>query len=289
MRKSWLTAASVLAAAAVEGQSAQAQNFTTTPATSPSPPSNPLPFGDVRIGTTSSSPLSVMNSTKLDSGSIAATTAPFSGGNISFSSLATKAVTSTSFTFSPTDHVSSTDSVDITAAATSGKTTTMQTNTLALTGTGVGPTYSSTPAAGSTIDFGNVAPGAMVVEDLKITNASTDPGGALTGLTLLTDVLTPGGVGFTLGNSLPGTPLAEGDTFDLKIDFSSLTPGPETADLKITTDQGAALKASGATFDYTLKADVVAAAVPEPASIGLLASGLAGLAAVGLRRRRRPR
>jgi hypothetical protein len=198
------------------------------------------------------------------------------------------AVTNTSFTFSPTDGVSSTDPVNITAAVTMGKTTTTQTNTLTLTGTGVGPMYKSSPAVG-TIDFGNVAPGAMVVEDLHITNASTDAVEALTGLTLLTDLLTPGTVGFSLGNSLPGTPLpSQGGAFDLTIDFSSLTLGPEMATLAITTDQGAALGSPGDVFDYTLKANVQAVvATPEPASIGLLASGLAGAAAaVGLRRRR---
>jgi hypothetical protein len=233
--------------------------------------------------------LSVTNSAKLGSGSIDAATAPFSGGGGAFD-LGNGAVNSTSFVFSPTSHGAAIpDTIGINAVSTNGKTT--QSTTLALTGTGVGPLYQSTPAPGP-IDFGNITPGESWVHDLMISNTSTDSGGpTLTGLTLLAAGLTPGGTGFSLGNSLPSTPLEEGNTFDLKIDFTALSMlGLETADLKITTDQGAPTGLGGAggdTFDYTLKATVVAAAVPEPASLGLLASGLAGAAAaVGLRRRR---
>ena len=286
MRKSWLTAASVLAAATVEGHQAQAQLFTTNPSTP-----GTAPFGDVRIGTTSSpQSLTVTNAAKLGSGTIDAATAPFSGGGVGLN-LGNNKITTTSFVFSPTSHGAATpDAIGINASNPNGMTT--QSNTLTLTGTGVWPIYSSSPGVG-TIDIGTVMPGESVVEELLISNTSSDPGAAtLTGLTLLTADLTPTGIGFSLGNSLPGTPLNEGNTFDLKIDFSSLTLGPETADLTITTDQGApsGLGGSGGqSFDYKLKVDVVAAAVPEPASIGLLASGLAGAAAVGLRRRRRPR
>jgi hypothetical protein len=282
MRKSWLTAASVLAAATVEGHPAEAQLFT------PSPTS--IPFGDVRVGTssggTSSESFTVKNSSAIDSGTIDAATAPFSGASVSLGTKNNAVTTSSFYAFSPTVSGTASDPIGISAS----KGTTTQNATVTLTGLGVGPQYQSAPAAGSTIDFGNVAPGVSEVEDLLISNASTDAGGpTLTGLTLLTAALTPGGVGFSLGNSLPVAPLNEGGTFDLKIDFSSLTLGPETADLKITTDQNAALGKSGAIFDYTLKVDVVAAAVPEPASIGLLASGLAGAAGVGLMRRRRSR
>jgi hypothetical protein len=280
MRKSWLTAASVLAAATVEGQSAQAQLFT--------PSTTSLPFGNVRTGTSSGSQsFTVMNDSALDSGSIDVATTPFSGGPFPLSTK-NNDVTTASYVFSPTVAGAANDPIGISAT----KKTTTQTATVNLSGTGVGPVYSSSPTAGSTIDFGNITPGESGVHDLMISNTSTDSGGpTLTGLTLLAAGLTPGGTGFSLGNSLPSTPLEEGNTFDLKIDFTALSMlGLETADLKITTDQGAPTGLGGAggdTFDYTLKATVVAAAVPEPASLGLLASGLAGAAAaVGLRRRR---
>jgi hypothetical protein len=280
MQKSWLTAASVLAAATVEGHQADAQLFTTS--------TSLVPFGDVRVGTSSGSQsFTVMNSSGIDSGSIDAATAPFSGASVPLDTK-NNAVTTASYVFNPTVAGTASDPIGISAT----KKTTTQTATVTLTGLGVGPQYQSAPAAGSTIDFGNITQGVPGVEDLLISNASTDPGGpTLTGLTLLTAGLT-GAAGFTLGNFMPGTVLDEGNTFDLKIDFLSAVLGPETADLKITTDQGAPTGlggSGGATFDYTLKVNVVAAAVPEPASIGLLASGLAGAAAVGLRRRRRPR
>jgi len=282
MRKSWLTAASVLAAATVEGHQAEAQLFT--------PSTSSVAFDNVRVGTPSGSQsFTVTNDSNLDSGSIDAGTAPFSGASVPLLTGNNKVTTSSSYVFNPTVAGSATDPIGINAMVTKGKNTTTQTATVTLTGTGVGPVYSSSPTAGSTIDFGNISPGGTEVEDLLISNASSDPGGpTLTGLTLLTAGLT-GAAGFTLANFLPGTVLNEGSpAFDLKIDFSSLTLGPETADLKITTDQGAALGESGTVFDYTLKANVQALApVPEPASIGLLASGLAGAAAVGLRRRRR--
>jgi hypothetical protein len=276
VRKSWFTAASVLAAATVEGHLAEAQIFTSSPTS--------IDFGDVRIGT-SSSGQAISATTQvgnLTSGQIGAAAAPFSGGPVNLSTKNNTTVSAT-YVFSPTGAGAASDLIGISAMAKNGNT---QMATVPLSGTGVGPQYVSIPAAGTTIDFGNVAPGATAVEDLSISNASTDPGGpTLTDLTLLTADL-KGAAGFALANFTPNTVLPEGSAFDLKIGFSSSTLGVETADLKITTDQGAALGQPSAIFDYTLTADVVATPVPEPASIGLLASGLAAAAGVGLRRRR---
>jgi hypothetical protein len=273
MRKSWLTAASALAAIAVEAPAVDATTLFTNP--------NALNFGDVRIGTTSSENASFDLKSTVTSGAIDAATAPFSGGPYSFSGSAKTTVTR-SFSFTPTVSGAASDSVGI-SAKNSSKVS--QTGSLTLKGTGVGPQYQSIPAPGATIDFGKLAPGASGVEDLLISNVSTDAGKpALTGLTLVESTL-GGSLDFSLGNFSAGSVLHKGDSFDLKIDFSSLTPGIETGTLELVTDQDAAFGGIGQIFEYSLSADVVAPA-PEPASLGLFGSALAGLGIVLHRRRR---
>jgi hypothetical protein len=272
MRKSWLTAASALAAVATEAPAANASLFNNP---------NPVQFGDVRIGTTASETFSLKINQPVTSGHIDAATAPFSGGPFAFSSTG-KAIFSNSFSFTPTASGAASESVGIGAVDLNTKTT--QSGSLTLKGTGVGPQYQSIPAPGATIDFGKLAPGANGVEDLLISNVSTDAGNtALTGLTLVQSGLT--GSNFSLANFSAGSILHKGDSFDLKIDFSSLTPGIEAGTLEIVTDQDAAFGGIGQIFEYSLTADVVAPA-PEPASLGLVGSALAGLGIV-LRRRRR--
>ena len=272
MRKSWLTAASAFASAvAAQGHSAELY----------SPPS-PVQFGDVRVGTSASASASVVILEPIDSGQIAAATAPFSGGPVSMVTT-TKTELTPTYGFTPTTSGSATENLNISAINLNLKIE--QPGTLTLSGTGVGPLYQSTPAPGGTINFGTVAQGTTGVKDLLVSNGSTDPGApALTGLTLLTAGVT-GGVGFTLANFTAGTILNEGNMFDLKIDFSSLTSGPESATLAIQTDQGAALGTAGAVFDYTLTANVAPA--PEPSALAALAGlgAYAGFAAIRRRRR----
>lgn len=272
MKKSWLTIASALTAATVEASVADAALFTNP---------SPVNFGDVRIGTTTTGDLSLKLQDTVISGTIDAAAAPFSGGPFSFSGNSKTTVTKT-FSFSPTVSGAASDSVGIVAR---GNNKTTQSGSVTLKGTGVGPEFQSTPMPGATIDFGKLAPGAEGVENLAISNVSTDPGSpSLTGLTLLESTQI-GGPDFSLADFSAGTVLHKGDTVDLKIDFSSLTPGIETATLEFVTDQGAAFGSAGQVFDYTLTADVVSPA-PEPASLGLFGTALAGLGVALYRRKK---
>jgi len=142
------------------------------------------------------------------------------------------------------------------------------------------------------IDLGVIKLGDAGTTDLKISNLSTDPNFGspeLTDLSLLgTTVDQAGQPGFSLGNFVPDTVLGESDSVTLKIDFSAIELGLQTADLMIATDQNSAFGQIGATFDYRLTADVVP--VPEPRTWEMLLLGfsLVGLQYGAIRRRPAP-
>jgi PEP-CTERM motif-containing protein len=186
----------------------------------------------------------------------------------------------------------------LTIALTNGNsngTNTPTVSTVTLTGTGVGPTYESkingttfsnstnvghnTIAAG-TISAGTSKAGATATTTITVSNISTDPGAAsLTDLTLESFALSGtnaadfGIVSFALST------IAENTSVTVTLDFSGPTVGNYNADLALTTDEGASLGAVGAVFNY-----VLAANVPEPATVLTFGVGLAGL---GWARRRR--
>jgi hypothetical protein len=186
----------------------------------------------------------------------------------------------------------------LTIALTNGNsngTNTPTVGTVTLTGTGVGPTYESkinattfsnstnvghnTIAAG-TISTGTSKAGATATTTITVSNISTDPGAAsLTDLTLESFALSGtnaadfGIVSFALST------IAENAAVTVTLDFSGPTVGNYNADLALTTDEGASLGAVGAVFNY-----VLAANVPEPATVLTFGVGLAGL---GWARRRR--
>ena len=74
MRKSWRTAASALAAVAVEAPPASAQLFS-APGTED--------FGDTLVGSSSSKTFNITVLSTITSGSVSAAAAPFSGGPVS--------------------------------------------------------------------------------------------------------------------------------------------------------------------------------------------------------------
>jgi len=253
--------------------------------------------GDVRIGTTGQAsvviantgngnlsgagPVSNLNGTV---GSVSTNRFNGPGGNFSLPDGATGTF---DYTYTPKTHKTNTTkvAVDTTNGSPDGKN---QPNgsTVKLSGTGVGPIYASGPyAPGSIIDIGTFAPGAGGVVMLTIANVSTDPGAPdLTDLTLLRDrIRGKDRTDFAVTGVSKGDVLEEGDSLVLDLDFlGALTDGLYTANLRVVTDEDAALGSKGDVFTYHLRANV--ASVPEPASLVLLSGGLLGLL---LRRRRR--
>jgi hypothetical protein len=217
-------------------------------------------------------------------GSLEASQGVFQGSGGSFD-LTDGANTTFDYGFTPTDHGLVQQSVKaiFSNGSADGKNQASG-QTVALTGDGVGPQYSSSLAPG-VIDLGAIKLGKSTAIDLKISNVSTDANGGdadLTDLSLLSADLNPIGPGlpFSLGDFVPDTVLGEGDSFDLKIVFSATTLGEQTANLVITTDQNATFGAIGQTFDYQLTADVVP--VPEAETWEML---LAGFSLLGLQYR----
>ena len=217
-------------------------------------------------------------------GSLSASTGVFDGAGGSFD-LADGSETSFGYSFTPTVHGAAGGTVTATFANGSADGTNQAGSAdVSLSGEGVGPQYSSNFASG-VINLGSLTLGSTASVDLKIGNLSTDANGglaALTDLSLLDANLDSVGP-FSLANFVPDTILDEGQSFDLAIDFVASALGEQTANLVITTDQGAAAGALGETFDYQLSADVVSAPVPETRTWEML---LAGFGLVGLQYRR---
>lgn len=129
MRKSWLTAASALAAVAT-APPASAQLFS-APGT--------VDFGDTLVGATSSQTFGVVIHEAITSGSVPAATAPFSGGPISLVS-SSKAEPIATYDFAPTVTGTATDTLDVGAVNLGLKVE--QTGQILLTGVGVAPVES---------------------------------------------------------------------------------------------------------------------------------------------------
>ena len=225
-------------------------------------------------------------------GSLGASTGVFAGAGGGFD-LTDLSTTSFAYNFAPTAHGTATGSV--TASFTNGSADGKNqsgSQDVALSGQGVGPQYDSSVIPGGVINFGSIKLGTTGAADLKIDNISIDPSylnPALTDLSLLAAGIQPES-NFALENFVPGTVLSEGASVDLKIDFSAASLGLQTADLVITTDQGAAFGWSGQTFDYQLVADVIPSGIPEPRTWEMLVAGfgLVGLQYGRSRRRQDP-
>ena len=270
-------------------------------------------YGNVRIGDTATGGFTITN---VGNGNLSGlgvisnlhgTVAPGAGdfaGAGGLVNLADSAALPLSYAYSPT--AAGVASHIVNCSFTNGHTNgtnTAQNVPVTLQGTGVGPSFSTSPAPGSILDFGGVAveptpsifgggvsPLAMFADSdyiLTINNSSTDPDlGALTDLTLISALITGtdasmfSTIGFT-----PNTLIGVGSFYNLQLRFTAADGDPQglrTALLTLTTDQNAPAGQPGTPFAYTLQANV--AHVPEPTSLALF--GLA-LAAAARRRRRR--
>lgn len=213
----------------------------------------------------------------------------FVGGNDSFS-LPDGASQTYQFAYTPTTHT--VDSTTVIADFDNGSadgTNSPQQVPVTLSGQGVGPIYDSTPAPGSTIDFGEVPIGLSASQSLDIFNISTDPNGGdttLTDLTLLSAVISGADAdAFSLFNFTAGMVLGQGDSESLMLAFDSAFPaGARSATLTILTDQNAPFGEPGLAFVYRLQG----VATPEPASAAVFGLAvLGGLATYRARRRNR--
>lgn len=147
-----------------------------------------------------------------------------------------------------------------------------------LTGQGVGPVTDVADA----VDLGDVDADSSTLVDLVIENVTPDGDlGDLTDLTLLDAQLSGDDADqFELVGFTPGQAVAAGGQLSLELRYlGDGELGSQMATLLLMTDQGAALGADGQ--DFTV--DLLATAVPEPASAALLALG-AGAMAIGRRR-----
>ncbi len=127
MRKSWLTAASALAAVAVEAPPASAQLFS-APGT--------VDFGDTLVGSSSSKTFNITVLSTISSLSVSAATAPFSGGPISVGSSSKTQIPAT-YSFAPTVRGSAANSLNARAINLSSKI--QQSEQISLQGVGVAP------------------------------------------------------------------------------------------------------------------------------------------------------
>jgi hypothetical protein len=250
-------------------------------------------------------------------GTVGAGTGSFSGGggavNLTDTTGGQSAANASStymFNYAPTARTNGlTESVSVSTTLQNGASNAnvAGSSTTTLSGIAVGPDFDAAVAGknassgpiinGGTIRFGDSV-GGLTLQDLLISNLSNDAASkALTDLTL-TNVTITGSTefsfsisGFDSGNSVGfGTSstnavlsnLKNGDgSGNIAIQFVNKA-GNGAAQLRIETDEGAALGGAGAVYVYNL-----IWSVPEPGTIAIFGAGLLGLAISRQRRRGR--
>jgi hypothetical protein len=219
--------------------------------------------------------------------------------------------TTLAYTYAPTSRSGGTVSSTINLAFSNGNTNgsnTAQTQSSVFVNQAVGPVYQSsvtggptapgsgvtgtgtpTPTqhgsvgpAGQTINFGTLSYNQSETVYLTLKNTTSDPGGALTNLTIENYSIAGTGAYEFHPSLLAGSVISEnGGLLILPITLIATGGGALNSSLTIFTDESAALGGAGDTFTYTL----TAFAVPEPATMAVLGAGLAGLASIRRRRK----
>jgi hypothetical protein len=259
MRKSWLTAASALAAVAAETAPASAQLFS-APGT--------VDFGDTLVGSSSSKTFDITVLGTITSGSVSAATAPFSGGPVSIAS-SSKAQIPATYSFAPTVRGSASDLLNVNAVNLNLKI--QQGAKISLQGVGVAPVEGVSTSFSPETRIGTSS-----LQTVTISNVGD---GNLSGLGDVSDLL--GSLGASQGvfqGSGGSFDLADGakTTFDYSV--APIDHGLVQGSVKATFSNGSAdgkNQASGQTV--ALSGDGVG-----PQYSGSLAPGVIDLGAIKL-------
>ncbi len=211
-----------------------------------------LPFGNVRVGTSATLPLTIRNSGGQGS-TLTGSASPGSGEFFGPSpdaafSLAQFGSTDKGYQYTPLARGA--DSLPVTVTSNAGNAT------ITLAGTGVGPVFASNPASGGTLDFGRLPHIGTAVRTATITNPTPDIAADpnLTNLTLLTATISGADAGsFLVEGFTAGSVIAKGGNLPVTVRLNAVgSSGPKNATLTIATDAGAAPGASGSTFSFPL-------------------------------------
>lgn len=183
--------------------------------------------------------------------------------------------------YSPTARtagVADVDSLDVTS-------TEDGVHTIGLSGTAVGPVADfglggSPLSPGATLDFGTIAPtvqGSLMLDVLNVTPDPDESNADLTNLTINAVQFSGDDAGvFSVLGFTPGATIAKDGSVLLEVGFDPAGASGLFDDATITlfTDQGTSLGGDGEQFSFSL----VGMAIPEPASLLLLATVFAGMA-----------
>jgi len=253
--------------------------------------------GDVRIGDSGTASITVTNlgdgnlsglgAISNLNGSVSAAAGEFSGGGVGLS-LTDGSSTAPAFTYAPTNRGIDLTSVTLNLSNGSADgTNAASSQSIGLSGRGVGPEFMSIGDAAGVIDFGAVAVGDTFTFPLTLMNDTPDGDlGNLTDLSMLGYSIVGADAGNFNVTGYAASVLADGESLALVVEFTSAAAGMFTADLVFSTDQDSPLGIAGTSFTYTLTGLAVIV-VPEPATNASMAlSFIVFMAALRVRRKR---